>query len=297
MQKTFVVTGATSGIGLAAAEQLAGMGEFVIGVGRSPERCGEAEARLGAAYPQAQVRYLVADLSLQLQVRELARQVKAELSNWKVAYLDGLVNDAGTFTYYQTLTPEGFEMQWAVNHLAPFLLTHELLPLLAAAPSARVVTVSSGSHYNTHLRWNDLQLRRGYNGLLAYNQTKLCNVYFTAELRRRLEAGSSIRAFAADPGLVFTDMGFKGNPALARWVWGWRRKKGISPQESARGVVFLVTEPSIQDAPEVYWKHSRPKAPNSVALDPEGGRRLWEISEQMCGLEPSRRQSQEIAYG
>lgn len=284
MQKTFVVTGATSGIGLAAAEQLCGAGGFVIGVGRSAERCAAAERRIKAAQPDAGIHYLITDLALQSKVRELAGQIKELLSTRKIAYLDGLINDAGTFTYYQTLTPEGFEMQWAVNHLAPFLLTHELLPLLAASPSARVVTVSSGSHYNTHLRWNDLQLRGGYNGLLAYKQTKLCNVYFTAELRRRLGLASSIRAFAADPGLVFTEMGFKGNPGLVRWIWDWRRRAGISPQESARGVVFLATEPFIQNATAIYWKHSQPKAPNPHALDMDEARRLWEISEQMCGI-------------
>jgi retinol dehydrogenase 12 len=285
MQKMFVVTGATSGIGLEAADQLADTGAFVIGVGRSAERCGEAEKRLRSAHPEAEVHYLTANLSLQVQVRELAKRVGEVLSTRKIAALDGLVNDAGTFTYYQTLTPEGFEMQWAVNHLAPFLLTHELLPLLAAAPAARVVTVSSGSHYNTQLRWNDLQLRRGYNGLLAYKQTKLCNVYFTAELRRRLGQGNSIQAFAADPGLVHTAIGQKGTPGLVRWFWGWWSQRGITAEESARGVVFLATEPSIQNASEIYWKHSRPMAPNPRALDPQEAYRLWEISAQMCGIE------------
>ena len=284
MQQTFVVSGATSGIGLAAAEQLAGLGAFVIGTGRSAARCAAAAARLGSAYPRAEVRYLVADLALQAGVLDLAARVRKELAARKIPSLDGLVNNAGTFTYYKSLTPDGFETQWAVNHLAPFLLTYELLPVLAASSAARVVTVSSASHYHTRLRWNDLQLRRGYNGLLAYKQTKLCNVLFTAELRRRLGAGSPVWAFAADPGLVFTDMGFKGNPGLVRWIWSVRRRGGMPPAESARGIVFLATEPSIHNSPEIYWLHGRPKAPSSYALVPEAGRRLWEISAQMCGI-------------
>ncbi len=286
IQKAFVVTGATSGIGLATAEQLARQGAFVIGVGRSSERCAETESRLRGACPQAGARCFFADLALQSQVHALAAAVREELSARKIESLDGLVNNAGTFTFYQTLTAEGFEMQWAVNHLAPFLLTHELLPLLQAAPEARVVTVSSGSHYHTRMHWNDLQLRRGYNGLLAYKQTKLCNVLFTAELCRRLGRESRVRAFAADPGLVFTEMGFKGNPGLVRWIWDRRRQGGISPEESARGVVFLATESSIAEAPEIYWKHSQPKAPNPHALDPKAARRLWEISARMCGIKP-----------
>jgi retinol dehydrogenase 12 len=287
-EKTYVLTGATSGIGLAAATLLAERGAFLIGVGRSAERCSKVESQLRSAFPQAQVEYCVADLSLQEQVRRLADDIRARLQDRHQNSLDGLINNAGTFTYWMTLTPEGFEMQWALNHLAPFLLTHELLPLLLAAPAARVVTVSSGSHYNTRLKWNDIQLRRGYNCLLAYKQTKLANVLFTAELNRRLGSQSTLHAFAADPGLVFTEMGFKGNPALARWIWALRRRSGVTPQESARGVVFLAMEHTIQNSPEIYWKDGHPKAPNPYALDKDAARRLWELSEQMCGIEPGK---------
>jgi NAD(P)-dependent dehydrogenase (short-subunit alcohol dehydrogenase family) len=284
--KTFLVTGTTSGIGLAAAENLVRRGADLIGVGRSPERCQQAEKRLQALAPQGKVAYCVADLSIQAQVRELAGDIRNRLASWKKGYLDGLVNDAGTFTFWLTLTPEGFETQWAVNHLAPFLLTLELLPSLQAAPAGRVVTVSSGSHYRTRLHWDDIQLRKRYNCLLAYKQTKLANVLFTAELNRRLGSGSRVRAFAADPGLVKTEIGFKGNPGLARWIWERRSRSGISPEQSAEGVVFLATEPSIQNSSEIYWKHSKPRAPSPEALDEEAARRLWEMSAQMCGLKP-----------
>jgi NAD(P)-dependent dehydrogenase (short-subunit alcohol dehydrogenase family) len=286
--KTFVMTGATSGIGLAAAQILAERGAFLIGVGRSTERCALVEGQLRSSYPQAQFEYCVADLSMQEQVHRLAKDIRTKLAARQLKYIDGLINVAGTFTYWMSLTPEGFEMQWAVNHLAPFLLTHELLPLLTTAPAARVVTVSSGSHYNTRLKWNDIQLRRGYNCLLAYKQTKLANVLFTAELNRRLGPGSTLRAFAADPGLVFTEMGFKGNPRLVRWIWDRRRRAGVSPEESARGVVYLATESSIQNSQETYWKDSHPKAPNPYALDADAARRLWNLSEQMCGIEPGK---------
>lgn len=282
--KTVAITGATSGIGFAMAEMLVSQGACLIGVGRSAERCQEAERRLHRTYPGATVCYLVADLALQQQVRGLSDRIEATLSSWDGHVLDGLVNNAGTFTYWLTLTPEGFETQWAVNHLAPFLLTHELLPLLEAAPQARVVTVSSGSHYGAHLDWNDLQLRRHYNGLRAYAQSKLANVLFTLELNRRLGAASSLRAFAADPGLVKTDIGLKGTPALVRWVWRLRRSSGITPAESARGIVTLLTEPSIQNSAEIYWLHGQPKAASRDALDPQAAQRLWSISEQMCGI-------------
>jgi NAD(P)-dependent dehydrogenase (short-subunit alcohol dehydrogenase family) len=286
--KTFVLTGATSGIGLAAAHLFAEQGAFLIGVGRSAERCAQAERELRTAYPEAQIEYCVADLALQAQVRRLAAELRTKLAVHGCRALAGLINNAGTFTYRIAITPEGFETQWAVNHLAPFLLTHELLPLLQAGKNSRVVTVSSGSHYNTRLKWNDLQLRRGYNGLLAYKQTKLATVLFTAEFNRCLGPQSTVRAFAADPGLVFTEMGFKGNPRLVRWIWDLRRRSGVTPQESARGVVYLATEPSIQNAPEIYWKDSHPKPPNPYALDENAARRLWDLSEHECGIQPGK---------
>jgi NAD(P)-dependent dehydrogenase (short-subunit alcohol dehydrogenase family) len=234
--------------------------------------------------------YLTADLSEQAQIRTLGGQIQAILSNipGRGAGLDGLLNNAGTFTWWLALTPEGFETQWAVNHLAPFLLTHELAPVLLASPAARVVTVSSGSHYGCRLNWQDLQLRRHYNGLSAYGNSKLANVLFTLELNRRLGAGAGLRAFAADPGLVKTDIGFKGTPPLARWVWERRRAGGISPEESARGIVFLLTEPSIQNSTEIYWKHNEPKPASRFGLDREAAGRLWMLSEQMCGIETEK---------
>ncbi len=283
--KTVLVTGATSGIGLALAEALARSGAHVIGVGRSEQRCASTQTHLQELADGNGASFCTADLSSLEQVRSLAAEIRLRLASQGKAGLDALVNNAGTFTYWLTITPEGFEKQWAVNHLAPFLLTHELLPLLQSAPAGRVVTVSSGSHYHTRLRWEDIQLRRRYNGLLAYKQTKLANVLFTAELNRRLGAGSTVRAYAADPGLVKTEIGFKENPGLVRWVWDRRRAGGVAPEVSAQGMLYLVNEPSIQDSPAIYWKDGRPKRPSHYALDPEAAGRLWELSEQMCGIE------------
>ncbi len=283
--KAFVITGATSGIGLAAAEALAQRGGAVIGVGRSPERCALAAEQLRTLAPRSLVAYCIADLSIQQQIRVLAQQIRQQLADWELPALDGLINNAGTFTFWQTLTAEGFEMQWAVNYLAGFLLTHELLSLLEAAPWARVVTVSSGSHYGMKLQWNDIQLRRWYHPLRAYRQSKLANVLFTAELNRQMGAYATVRAFAADPGLVNTKIGAKGSPALVRWIWNSRSRRGLSPEASARGVVFLATEPSIQSSPEIYWKHSQPKPADPYALDADAAQRLWKLSFQMCGIQ------------
>ena len=238
--KTFVVTGATSGIGLATAEELARQGAHVIGVGRSAARGQAVAQRLAALNPTGRVTYCTADLACQGDVVALAANIRDLVAAAGRPALDGLVNNAGTFTYWLALTPEGVETQWAVNHLAPFLLTLELLPLLQAAPTARIVTVSSGSHYGTSLNWDDIQLRRRYNGLQAYKQTKVANVLFTTELNRRLGSQSPVRAFAADPGLVNTDIGLKGTPGLVQWIWARRRAVGISAAEAARGIIYLL---------------------------------------------------------
>ena len=295
--KTIVVTGATSGIGLATVERLVSLGASAIGVGRSQAHCKEVQNRLMRSNPEAEVTYCVADLALQSQIRSLGGKIREILAARGKASLDGLVNNAGTFTWWMTLTPEGFEMQWAVNHLAPFLITHELLPLLRNAPAARVVTVSSASHHHGYLNWDDLQLRRRYNGLRAYENTKLANVLFTLEFNRRMGSTSPIRAFAADPGLVKTDIGLKGTPALVRTVWQWRRRGGVSPQKSAAGIVLLLGDLSPddrfspestsmpQDWPAVYWKDGQPQAASRLALDEQAAERLWSQSEQMCGIE------------
>ncbi len=285
-QRTFVITGATSGIGLAAARQLLEAGHSVIGIGRSAERCQQQEEELRqAAGAEACLKMLCGDLSLQSEVLRLAVEIRSVLAAWNLDHLDGLINNAATVPFWQTLTSEGFDMQWAVNHLAPFLLTFELLPLLRAAPAGRIVTVSSGSHYNTKLNWDDIQLRRHYNPLRAYNQTKLANVLFTLELDRRLRRDSHARAFAADPGLVNTEIGLKSNSFIARWAWGIRRRGGISAEQSARGIVFLATEPSLQQATDLYWRHGHPKLPSSYAMNVEAAGQLWRLSSQMCGVD------------
>ncbi|MGM0401713.1 MAG: SDR family NAD(P)-dependent oxidoreductase [Chloroflexota bacterium] len=285
MGNTYVVTGTTSGIGLALVEQLLEQGCDVIGVARSPERCAREEKRLRAAYPETRVTYVVADLSIQAEVRKAAREIESVLSRWGVKALDGLVNNAGTFTSRRELTPEGFETQWAVNHLAPFLLTHELLPLLERSSDARVVTVSSESHYRTRLRWKDIQLLEYYNPLRAYKQTKLANVLFTAQLNRRLGPDSSVHAVAADPGVVNTDIGQKTQCRLVRWVWALRRRMGVSPARAAAGIAKLLFDPSLPGTPAIYWKHGKPKRPNPYALNEEHARRLWKISARMTGVD------------
>jgi retinol dehydrogenase 12 len=274
-----VVTGATSGIGLATARELAGNGIAVIGVGRDAARCEAARLQVLEAFPQTQVEYLLCDLSSQTQIRCLAREIISRHER-----LDMLINVAGAVSSYFMTTEDGIELQLSVDHLAPFLLTHELLPLLQKSHQGRVVTVSSGSHYGAKLDFNDLQLRRHYSCLGQYKRVKLCNVLFTAELNRRLGRGSTVKAFAADPGLVRTEIGLKGTTGIEKLVWKLRMKSGVDPSVPAGAIAWLATEPSLSKADDVYWYNRMPKNPSPFALREDAGKLLWEASERLCRI-------------
>ena len=272
-----VVTGATSGIGLAAACALARLGARVIGVGRDAGRTGTALRRVEAAAAESGApapSFELADLSSLQETRTLGERLASGSGG-----IDALVNCAGVFTSRRTLTPEGLETQFAVNHLAPFLLTTTLLPRLRAAPDGRVVVVSSASHRFGRIRWEDPSRARGYTGLGAYGQSKLGNVLFVRELALRLGPGSSVTVFAADPGLVRTDMGLKHGPSLASLGWRLRRRAGTPPEVPAAAIALLVTSPELRGRTGLYWKDGRELAPSPRALDARAARRLWDLSE------------------
>lgn len=274
--KRCLVTGASSGIGLATARVFARLGADLILVGRNRERLERARAEIEAGLPSPlrESRLEVADLSSLRQTAALAERVASETG------LDILVNCAGVYTAKRRITPEGFETQFVVNHLAPFLLTTRLLPALQSRPDARVITVSSGSHYYGRIHWSDLSLRC-YLGLWAYEQSKLGNVLFSAELARRLGPDSRVTVFAADPGLVNTDMGQKTGPSLSALVWSIRKKSGTSPELPARAIAFLAAEPSLVGNSGHYWREGHAVEPSRRARNLKDARRLWGLSARL----------------
>ncbi len=283
--KITVITGATSGIGLAAAMSIAGEGHLVIGVARSTEKAQAAKQAILSKYPQAKVKYLLADLSSQAKVKELAKNILIFLETVGKQSIDALINNAGAVTSWFTLTEDGYELQFAVNHLAPFLLTNLLLPYLHKAPSGRVLTVSSGSHRRCRIHWKDVMLRRNYNTLKAYQQSKLANVLFTYELNRKLGEESTVKAYAIDPGLVNTKIGTKGTNRLVNWFWNKRSKKGVSPEIASESIIHLACRRTIPEAESWYWKGCLPIQPSRYAQREDEAQRLWELSTRLCGLE------------
>lgn len=280
-----VVTGMTAGIGLATARALLERGAAVIGIGRDPEKCRQVQELLLA--DPARLAVLCADMSTCAGVRQAAALIGIQLDSWGFSGLDALVNNAGTVSSWYVNTREGYELQFATNHLAPFLLSLLLKSKLKMTPAARIITVSSASHYRTRIHWKDVMFRRHYHCLRAYKQSKLANVMFTCEFNRRYGDANRLRAYAVDPGLVCTDIGLKGTHGLESLVWRWRQKSGCDPAVPGQAIAALAVDPGYEGRQEIYWCQGRPKKPSRNSRDPAQGSRLWTLSENLCGwLEP-----------
>lgn len=273
--KTVVITGATAGIGFETARVIAAQGMRVIGVGRSPERCDKAKAALLAAMPDARVDYVCGDLSKQGDVHAVADAVIGLLGS------DGLwalVNNAGGVRNWYTTTADGYELQFALNHLAGFLLTHRLWPYLEKA-GGRVIMTGSNSHKKMRMHWEDVMYKQHYSCLMAYKQSKLCNMLFAAELNRRQ---SAVKAYVVDPGLVNTDIGSKETGGIVGAFWNLRRRGGVAPEVPAQTYAFLCSR---QPAPEgLYYHDCGPAKYSRRADDAADAKRLFELSEQLCGI-------------
>ena len=257
--KTCMVTGATSGIGLATAEALAERGAKVIVVGRNPAKTALAVEQIKDETGNPDVSCMIADLSIQAEIRELADDFHQR--NTK---LDVLINNAGVMRPQREETLDGIEMTFAVNHLAYFLLTHLLLGALELSPSARIINVAS--QMQARLNFDDLQNKGRYSGWDVYAQTKFANVLFTVELANRLQ-GKPITANALHPGVVQTNL----------------YPHGISPEEGAQTSVYLATADDVAGVTGKYFVKHRPTAPSYTA-DPYESRKLWEISEGLTGV-------------
>jgi NAD(P)-dependent dehydrogenase (short-subunit alcohol dehydrogenase family) len=274
--RTCLVTGATRGIGRATAEALAKMGAHVLLHGRDSASVG-AVCREMVRY--GQITGIVGDLSTLAAVRKLASDVAAEHPR-----LDVLVNNAGSGTRRRQMTADGYERTFAVNHLAPFLLTNLLLEQLKAGKAARVVTVSSRAHRGAVLDFDDLNWeRRKFSGLGAYGASKLANILFTVELARRL-AGSGVTANCLHPGVVATNifaaMGGRGGKIFAMVF----RPLLLSPANGAKTSIYLASSPEVANVSGKFFDKCREVAPTAAAQDAAAARRLWEISEKLTGL-------------
>jgi NAD(P)-dependent dehydrogenase (short-subunit alcohol dehydrogenase family) len=274
--KTIVITGGTSGIGLAAAEALAARGEDVVIVGRNEirARIAAAQAKAGAG-KEATVGTLVADLSSQASVRKLAEEIRD-----RYPAVDVLVNNAGAMYTARQLSEDGLELTWAVNHLAPFLLTTLLLDRLKARSDARIITTASDAHIGAHIPFDDLLAERSYRGFRRYKETKLANILFTLELARRLE-GTGTAAYCFHPGLVATGFN-RNNGVLMDLAMRLIMVGARTPRQGAQTLVWLATAPGRDLASGAYYVDMKQRAPSPEAKDTQAAKRLWEVSEAQC---------------
>jgi NAD(P)-dependent dehydrogenase (short-subunit alcohol dehydrogenase family) len=275
--RTVLVTGGTGGIGSATALGLATLGAHLAITGRDRGRA-EGAAREFRAAGGGRVDVFVADLSSRSEVRRLADEVLQRLSR-----IDVLVNNVGGYWNTRHVTADGLERTFALNHLAPFLLTNLLLDRLQQSAPARVVTVSSNAQAMGRIDLDDLQGRRSYSGPRAYNQSKLANVLFTYELARRLQ-GSAFTANALHPGAVSTAFGAEDPGRLQRLFLPVMRPFMKAPAQGAATSIHVASAPGLEQVTGRYFANSRPQRSSRRSYDEAAAARLWQVSADLVGL-------------
>lgn len=274
--KTVVITGATSGIGLVAAERLAGMGARLVLIARDPGRGEAALIRIRAANPNAEHAIHYADLSSLAEMKRVAAAVAAAEPK-----IDVLINNAGALFNKRQETVDGIEMTFAMNHLAYFVITHDLLDRLKATQGARIVSTASDAHKGPQLNLDDLQFKKGYGGFKVYGRSKLANILFTRELSRKL-AGMGITANCLHPGFVATRFG-DNNGGFVKLAIGLAKQLfAISQEKGAETIVYLASSPEVAAASGGYYYRNRLTTSSAEARDDEVARRLWQESERLA---------------
>ncbi len=265
--KTMLVTGSTDGIGRETALELAQTGAKILLHGRSAEKCRRVLREISHQTGNDRLDFVVADFRSMRQVRAMAGRVQ-ELTD----RLDVLINNAGVQMRRREETEDGFEVTFAVNHLAPFLLTNLLLDLVKKSSPARIVNVSSMTHQSGRLDFDDLQSKSHFDGQAVYATSKLCNVLFTRELARRL-GGTGVTANCLHPGVVDTK--------LLHVHFGG----GAPVQDGAATPVYLATSPDVSNVSGAYFVRKQQVEPAAKAKNEETARRLWRVSAELVGTD------------
>lgn len=278
-KKNIVVTGATSGIGFSTCELLLQNGFKVIGVGHSKENCEKAYKDLNVKFSNADIIFFYGDMIQQQEVIRIGEDIKKYLHENCNDKLFAIINNAGCVRSWYMTSNEGYEQQFALNHLAGFLLTYELFSNLLLG-KGRILFTSSDSHKMMKMRWKDLMFEMGYNPLLAYKQSKLCNMLTAYTLNERYR-NKGIAAYGVDPGLVSTNIGNKNTGWLVNFIWSMRKKHGVDSMEAAKTYLMLCMEET--PPRELYFRFLKPHT-YSKQVNKENSDRLFVLSEKLCNI-------------
>jgi len=276
--KVVVVTGATSGIGLAGVERLAAEGARLVLVARDPRRGDATLARLASIKSGLTHTIHYADLTLLSEMKRVASEIfQAE------PRIDVLINNAGALFGDRQTTEDGLERTFALNHMSYFVLTHGLRERLLASAPARVINTSSDAHSGKKVDFTDLQYSRGYKGFSAYGRSKLCNILFTRELASRL-SGTGVTANCFHPGFVNTRFGDDSGGLMS---YGIRIGKtfALTPEQGAETMVYLAWSPEVASVSGAYFYKCRRATPSKEAQNAESARRLWAESARLAGVD------------
>jgi len=279
MGKVCMVTGATAGIGQAAALLLAQRGATVVGVGRNPTKNENSTNLIKEKTGSSSIEYLLADLSSQKEIRTLAQQFQAKYDR-----LDVLVNNAGATFGERLESVDGIEMTIALNHLGYFLLTNLLSDILEASAPSRVINVSSSLHKLGKLNFDDIPFKNGYARSKAYQRSKLANIAFTYELAWHF-SNQKVTVNAMNPGLVATNVGESAGDISAKIKGFVDKIAGLTPEEGARTIIYLATSPQVSGVTGRYFVKEKSIPSAKVTYDLDFCRQLWDVSEKLVDHE------------
>ena len=277
--KVCVITGADSGIGYETALALAKMRCSLVIIAKDDDSLKESTNNLIMESGNKDIEGMLIDLSSQSELRKGAYNI---LSRKPV--IDVLINNAGTWYSKLNYTEDNIEMQFAVNYLAHFYLTHLLLPALAKSMDPRIINVGSDSHFSAKIHFNDINLVQKYHGLRAYGQSKLANLLFTYEFERR-KTLDKLCINCLQPGNVKTNIGLKHSVALHSLAFKLRRLRGISPAEGAETSIYLASSEDVKGISGKYWDKCKIKKSSKQSYIKEDAQRLWLLSEKLCDID------------
>jgi len=277
--KTILITGGTNGIGYAAAMELAKKSPTLVIVGRNPEKIIQVVQQIKKTSGNPAIEGLTADVSSMAQVRHLAQEFRQKYSNLHI-----LINNAGGIYANRTLSADGYEYTFALNHLAYFALTNMLLDMLIASQPARIINVSSRAHEGATLNFDDLQNEQhyGYGGYRAYGQSKLDNLLFTYELARRL-TGTGVTVNALHPGVVATGFGENNGGAMKVGMRVYHQF-ALTPEQGADTIVYLASSPEVEGISGKYWVNRKEVTSSAESYDENVQKHLWAMSAQLAGI-------------